>query len=596
MESDIQFLEFLKYFTLKGSKVGFRTSNNYIDYISSDTLVTTPEGFSFTIKRLRVNIGLFSFSSNENDEDYFKYYDLRNLVSFPSNNIGNHMIPEFVLNSSYSDNTYTRFVFVSDFYQKFKLENPNWITETFNQYGINNTSYDYYPYSMVILVKSSDLVQFQTFLNLEYGQPILTVGGETTYMLEYEPFSIEAYEPNCWKFFFNKSLGNALKNNDFNNFFKYDKRILKTELSIENRKALLNYLVYQEYWGIIDFDGLNEAEFFYDLLKYINENDEVEMYNFFFENNSLFFINAMSKFGSGSYDDLKFKVIIFLLKCFYKKSSQNFENDNISNQIENLSENRIIPIIGNSLSFYGGYSFHGAMIQTEYTNVGVKIVNLKIHKLINKNSNDFKTAPVDYFLSDGSLLIDSVFPYETMLGGYCCTTSTELVKVGLLQGRIYIFPAFALFSINEVFSKGLSIVKVLSDFANMAGFFIPFFKIIQGVNIFANLSAMGFSLIGNALDQGLSNKLKESQEGRNFLIAYNFITAFYGVKGVKDSFKEFKFYMIKDLESLLNIWGVYQNTQFFLEIDQLNETNALKKELNKLKDDMQKYQELYNMN
>jgi hypothetical protein len=70
MESDIQFLEFLKYFTLKGSKVGFRTSNNYIDYISSDTLVTTPEGFSFTIKRLRVNIGLFSFSSNENDEDF----------------------------------------------------------------------------------------------------------------------------------------------------------------------------------------------------------------------------------------------------------------------------------------------------------------------------------------------------------------------------------------------------------------------------------------------------------------------------------------------------------------------------------------------
>lgn len=227
-----QFLEFLKYYTLKNSKVGFKTRDSYIDYISEDTLITTPEGYSFTIKLLRIDIGGFCFSDTEGDENYYNYFDLQNILTLGINS-NKSMRPEFISNSSLSGNSYTRFVFLSDFCQKNKVENPDWFTKTFNQYGPSNTSYDYFPSSMVILVKTLDLPQFQDFLNLSYGNILLDSSAEPI-IIE----GVESYTIGSWKYFFNQAIHYAF-DGDLQNLKKYDPRIIGREVNEYQRLYLI---------------------------------------------------------------------------------------------------------------------------------------------------------------------------------------------------------------------------------------------------------------------------------------------------------------------------------------------------------------------
>lgn len=578
-------LEYIKYITLTTGRIihSSTAERTHFDNGSGVLTLNTPEGLTLKIKNFRINYkrpdgeGKCSITIDWARDD--------------EGNLGANyaMVPSLPIKEMTNGNKL--FVFHSEQFRALPEENRNYYNSEIDNY-INSGGFWLHIYSVLIEI-SQENGHFQSFMSMEYGEQLFTSGSEPTpvYDLDYYPYNIEVFETGTWKYYFNKSVGDALKHQNFENFLKYDSRILKSELTLENRKKILEYLVNEEYWGNADFDGLNEAEFYFSLLESTDESDIIEIYEYFFQNYATFFINSMSKLSS--FEDIKLKVIVFLLRCFYKKMSVGYNNI-IQNQLENLSEENIIPFIGVKKSFSAGYATLGPNIQVEYTSTGVKIVDLKIYVNIFNDTANSPTSPKDYKLSNGNQLVNNIYSYETMLGGYCCTNNNDAIKVGLMQGRIYPFPAFALFSIDQIFTKEISLLTVMTDFANIAGVFIPFFKVIQGISVFANLTAMGFSLIGNTLDQGLSDIIKGSEEGRKFLIIYNFITTFYSVKGVKGSYSSLGVYMIKDVESLLDAWGVFQGTQFFINLENLNNENPVKKEFNKLKIEMQDFQQIVN--
>lgn len=600
MKEDIKFLELLKSFTLVGRKIGFWSSGGYIDYIKEDTLITTPEGFSFTIKIVRVNLQNFVFSKTEKEEDYRMWFDFRNITTYNNNqNIENLMKPEIVSNSSYSGNSYKRFIFISKYYERQKISKPQWVMDVINEYGNSNRSYDFFPYSMVILVKTSDETQFRSFLDLKYGTlNFLTSGDGTTpvYNLYYEPYSIQECEQNTWKYYFNKSVGDALKFLNFNNLLKYDFRIFKKELTIDNRKELIVKII--DFWDDIDLDGIDNAEFIYQIMENSDDiNDKIQLYDFLFENYSIRFVNLMDKLVS--HENTKLKIIIFLLKCFYLKKSTISEQQ-INNEINSLTEDKIIPIIGTTLNGVLGFipipikNPLGPKIIKEYTSSGIKITNLDIY-YANENSFYSGTQKKDYHLSDGSMLDGREYPYEMILGGVCCSYGDELIKKGFIRGRIYTFPAFALFNIDEALNLDPTLGDFISGLVTSASLIFPFFRVVQGISVAENLLSIGLNLVGNAIDNGgLGAILKNTPEGKNFLYAYNFVTTFYGVKGVKEGFQKMSIYMFKDVESLMNLWSLYQNTNAYIELQNLPETTEeerkIKSQFEKLDSTMQKFQ------
>lgn len=243
MEEGIKFLEFLKFFTLKGHSVGFRSSSNYIDYIENDTLITTPEGFTFTIKSIRVNLMNNVFTNNKSEKDYM-WYDLRNLTTFTSNP-ENLMKPEMVTDSSFSGNSYKRFVFISKYFEEQKVSNPQWVLSVVNEYGTSNRSYDYFPFSIIILVKSSDELQFRSFLDTSY---------------------------NFWKWNFDFKI-NTLS---LNNILKYDPRIFSYQLNSNQSINLLE-----------NFEAISlPNEYIISILDLKNQKDKIELINYLRNSNT----------------------------------------------------------------------------------------------------------------------------------------------------------------------------------------------------------------------------------------------------------------------------------------------------------------------
>lgn len=512
MEEGIKFLEFLKFFTLKGHSVGFRSSSNYIDYIENDTLITTPEGFTFTIKSIRVNLMNNVFTNNKSEKDYM-WYDLRNLTTFTSNP-ENLMKPEMVTDSSFSGNSYKRFVFISKYFEEQKVSNPQWVLSVVNEYGTSNRSYDYFPFSIIILVKSSDELQFTNFLNLKYGTLNFLPSGDGNltpfYDVNYMPYSIQACELNTWKYYFNKSVGDALKFHNFNNFLKYDFRVLEYELSLDNRIELIKYFINQEFWGVIDFDGLNEQEITIRLIENISDNDKIPFYDIIFLNSGEIFRKLHVKFD----EEHNLKFGFFLIKIFYKKIS-NLDIQNFTNDLEDYPIDKVIPILSDLYKENPIYSSNlGSIISYEYNNLGLKLNSVNIGKVVRHPSTGNNT--VSNF--EYNVLQNKQYEYDEIVLALCVR---DRLKVGLRRGKCYPIPAFAIPLLHNGLSEKYTIIDLTSGIFDVLGIIIPFFRLAQG---FAIAEAIGLTLTTTSIITGnFKSILLESDEGKSFLFYFNLI-------------------------------------------------------------------------
>lgn len=547
----LRHIELNKYFTLKGSKVTLSSIAEYVNFKNNngnDLVLDLPEGdLIVRIKNYRVNLkrpngaGKCSIIMDWGRDDEGNYAP------------DGGMKPSKIYTIGMGSTLKKLYVFHSNEFRG--LTNQAELIENLEDTLVAGT---FWKHSYSVLIQTpQEYGHFEAFMSMKYGEPILTGGGDPVYDITYYPYSIEAYESYTWKYFFNKAVGEAVKNHDFNNFLKYDSRIWAEELSLDNRVEILKYLATEEYWGVLDFDGLNEAQFFLELVTTVKEGHKVALYEAIFANGAELYRSCITKLNG--YSNEKLKVITFLLNCFYDKISSPEDLDNYLTQIENLPENRIIPI----LSWKLANSPHsvGSLILKEYLSTGVKINSIKIN--IRAEQSPIGVFQEPYLLTDKSSLDGSIFSYETILGGFACLT---LENAGFALGRIYPFPAFALFEINSIFSEKYSFQQLLSSMINAISLILPFFRIVQGISVGANLRSLGLTITGTFInDSGLYTRIMNDPDGKGkaFLYAYTFVTTIYGVKDVADSYK---MYRLMDIDGLMGAYQLFQDTQTYIDI------------------------------
>ncbi|MGQ2981879.1 hypothetical protein [Flavobacterium sp.] len=570
-------MESMKYLLFLGSRsVTFTGDGNFLKKAPGDyEEVLTPEGLTLQIQIIHARTNVLGVTDSYNKNEALR---AGNKLTGPLptnlfgsiddvNNIPAQNLQQGVFCYHNTAQGYKIYVFAYlEYYRRYASYSGQNILEL----EVKNTLHtrDLMIYGLSFVVTTASISAFETFLSMPMG---------------------DYYTPNTWKYYFNQSINEGLAGN-FDKFLMYDPAIRLLELMFSRRVEMLNYIAAFEHWGSWDFDGQNEADIFLDLVISVPEDEKVALYNSFFNvqviegEETTLFINAMQSANLGSYPEIKLQIVIFLLQCWYKKISEEGDIANVESQVRNLPANRIIPIIGEKLienTVAGPTQTIGPEIQSEFLPTGVLINRILIYT--RENINDNYLTQKDYTV-DGETLDGTVFAYSTILGGVPFYPAEIL---GLQAGRIYPFPAFALFAIDEALTKKISVLQIIGNIAGIAGIFIPFFRLAQGLALAENLTALGLGILGFQIDAGFGEILKAEEaqpQGLIFLMAFNFITAYYGKTGLYDAYRTYGPLMIKDYESFLNVWGLYQNTSFFQELLSAGNENAIK-----LSDQMQIY-------
>lgn len=547
-------LEFIKYLTLKGKQVIYSSIEQRTHYAggTSGLTLSLPEGdqggLILKIKNYRVNYkrptgeGKCSITVDWNKDD--NGGGAANGGMKPSK-------------TSIMNNGNKLFVFHSVEFRAMSVEQKAAQNNEIDTH-LNTGGFWLHLYSVLIEIIQEN-GHFESFMSMPYGSD------EST---------------GTWKYYFNNAVVEAVEDHNFNNFLKYDPRIWAEELSLDDRVKILKYLVADPNWGGNSFEGLNGPQFFSQLVITVKEDQKVLLYENFFNDSSILFRNSMSKLQG--YEEEKLEVILFLLKSFWQKIS---EDDNYINQIENLTEDKIMPVFYWRESYSTAYRQQGPIIYSDYYSSGVTIYKIDIRYQGYKNAL--------YRLSNGTIVENFSFSYETMVGGFCC--SPVLADVGLMRGRIYPLPAFAIVEMHKIFSEKIAFSQLVSDIVNVVSVMLPFFKLVQGIKVLGNLTTIGLSMMGIVLDNSnLSETLKGDPVGERFLYSYIFISTFYSGKGIYKSAQVNKLFMFSDYETLMNLWGLFQNTQLYIYLNTQEEDYNLKNEFKVMKNNMIEYEKTYN--
>lgn len=554
----LRLLEFFKYFTLIGSKITISSINEWVEYknnFGNLLNLDMPEGpLMLKIRNCRFNLQRPKESSSGKCSI---------TIDLSRDDEGNQdpnkvMKPSEIFTIGSGSSFKKLYIFHSDEFRLEYMERKTALINNILSTQLSNDTFWSHPYS-VLIQTPQDYGHFESFMSMPYGSSEAT---------------------GTWKYYFNNAVVEAVEDHNFNNFLKYDPRIWAEELSLDDRVKILKYLVADPNWGGNSFEGLNGPQFFSQLVITVKEDQKVLLYENFFNDSSILFRNSMSKLQG--YEEEKLEVILFLLKSFWQKIS---EDDNYINQIENLTEDKIMPVFYWRESYSTAYRQQGPIIYSDYYSSGVTIYKIDIRYQGYKNAL--------YRLSNGTIVENFSFSYETMVGGFCC--SPVLADVGLMRGRIYPLPAFAIVEMHKIFSEKIAFSQLVSDIVNVVSVMLPFFKLVQGIKVLGNLTTIGLAMMGIVLDNSnLSETLKGDPVGERFLYSYIFISTFYSGKGIYKSAQVNKLFMFSDYETLMNLWGLFQNTQLYIYLNTQEEDYNLKNEFKVMKNNMIEYEKTYN--
>lgn len=547
--NSVQLIEYIKYFTLKGSRIGFN-GNTPKDIRITKEKIITPEGHYFYIENFLIDNHLYTFDKDSAD------FEKRNItfdLFLDKSNVDKLMIPNLVVQYENGGNKFRVYIFNSTFYktlpENIRLQNSN-------LYGALSYMESYgswtFPYSLIITIKDvgASFADFELFLNMNY---------------------------NAWKNDFNAAIQKASSTDkDFKDLIKYPIDIFERELDINTRIALIEILAYNEIWDLmgwgIDFDGLNEQDFVLQLIESTPDKDAYTLYLKMFSENAKLFKKLDEKFEN--FANLKF--IIFLVKTKYKEIAKDGEKA-LNDYLVTIPDHHIVPVrrikIKPSLNLYGPYP----IIELLNNKIKIHRIDMYIGGNIIQNYTSLSPDPFKHLYKE--------FPYDEMLKIFIWSSYDEL---GLSQGRILPLPAFAIKAFSKALSDDITLLDVANKVIETIGIILPFYKLIYLLEEIAFMYeiAGAFFEAGNAMaamyvSAYFEDKLKKMDPpfGMKFLKAYNYFNFIYSNKGISKEIKSGNFIALKDGENLMTLWSDFYFLLTEPQKDYLNE----KKELEDLK-------------
>lgn len=536
----------------------------------ADEKIETPEQFSFFVEKLQFCYEMYTFNKTGETtlQDLSKFSGLKFNIR-----IGTYgaIIPDLSFRYNHPDTERKCYIFFSEDYKNLKKEIKSKIFEKYGNKDFfeNNHSDAFYPYSLLIMIKNNNGSDFENFDNFL----ALSLDG--------------------WKNEFQSAVNIALANNgNFDSLQNYHPEIFIHALSYDHRIAMIKKIAYQEYWGILDFDGLNEQEFILKLLESISDDDASRLFSNIFGDNAALFRKLDGKFDNQA--NLKF--VLLLMKMRYNKELRDRGEKGLEDYLITIPESHTVPV--RKVKMDNGVQYIGPDPIIELKNSTAFLKDIRFEKG-DGTIIDFSNTPNPF------AEIFQEYPYEEMLKVYIWFENKQL---GLAQGRIIPMPAFAIKAFHKGISDEITVLDVINKAVEIVGLIIPYIKLIElvqigsrwykivgaGVAAFEPIASMYIS--SPIVKQGL----EKSYEGKLFLQGYNYISFIYANKDLAGSEGIFELISkivrgnklaFKDGENLLTLWSSFFDTPDFNVLDAKNiqDFNNIKSQINQVEFEINHY-------
>nr|WP_199000525.1 hypothetical protein [Flavobacterium sp. ASV13] len=595
MKEIARYLELIKYFTLKKNIIRSSTKAD-IEKVEKikDKYIQLSGNISFNIESIIIDFGSDYSSSRKEKELYF--YLAKNPINDSTKYIivedSNGLMKPAIINNHIKDgNQFKRFIFPSNQDSTYSFDYK--LFDDWYQTTLVDTDQNYSrPQSLNILVEESSVSAFKNFLNESYSQ---------------------------WKSRFTEAKTIAMGGN-FYWFSLYDPRIYEYELSFEDRKAILNYMVYSLNWSIIfpgygGTNGVDEYELFSSLIYNINSEDNKLFYNYMFEVDSLTQKTNLevyeNKLPVGLYDLILNK----LMRSFYsaKTSSELFSDINKkrlfpigleittreSKQYIDLDNPNTKPDVLTDMKLGVEYD-----IETNYKNSKINIVSAIEYKIVyGTNTIEFRKCE---YIGKGN--ISFAFDDVVYITPYFMNKKFEGVNIP--YGCIIPVPAFSLEWLNSKNNDTEKIVDQIGKLAVAAAVIFPIFSIFEESYVLYNIIGLGFTVIGNALGAGVQDQIKRYDEakstpghpytkGQDFLNFYYLISSIYVGTGIKNAISgaDNKIKALFEVENLLGSYSVISDFRSFMTPnDNLDSFNLISQNMDHLQKEYNRFKNLKNQN
>lgn len=589
MKEIARLFEWIKYVTLIKSGINFTTNANVdkSEHIKSDKNISLPGYINFTVESIIIDYGADVSKTLKTKEQSIKF--LKKPIDV-NNQLKPYDDPDGLITPTICDDyikngvLFKRYVFFSDQSDTYSFQYEN-----YNQWYNNNvmdSASKNFTNSMTILIDHSNTTSFAQYLNES---------------LQY------------WRIRFNNAVDLA-KSGNFYWFSLYDHRIYNYELSKQDRKIILDKLVLEDYWGILDNDNVDEYELFKLLIIDIVNEHALEIYNHMFTIDTVsqktYLKLYQEKLNQESYNFL----MIQILKWFYSTIS-------IQDTKTNFSLSRLYPIgfysdSFNINNFYFTNNHNLSIPASGILKLGVEYVidesylpqSVKVVSSLKYNYNNNRAAiEIDEFqyIGKNQVLNANSIVYITPYLAF-----KKFEGISIPYGSIIPIPAFVLKWFDNVNTDFTTAMDIIKKVAIVGGFIFPFFKVVEGIEVAAGILSMGTAVFDNFLDAGLENQINDYDNshstqgnpctsGRDFLAIYTLITTLYGIfnlgKALKsvDSLKE-KAKIFVEFENVLEVWNIANGTSSLVVYMHTNHPdnqkfNEIKQQMFDLNTELNKY-------
>lgn len=580
-------LELIKYFTLRKSAIYFNINADIDqDKEIENEYVQLSGNYSFNFESIIVDYAK-SYSSNLKQKTLQLYFYKKpnpNSSNFELIDDPNGLMTPAIINDYIKDGqNYKRYIFPSHY-------NHQTYSEWYSDNSMDIDKRATRSYSMNIIVDEFSIPAFNSFLNESSSQ---------------------------WKIRFNTAKDQAILGN-FYWLSLYDPRIYQYELSFEDRKKILDYMVYSLYWAIIfpgheGINGVDEYELFVSLITNLSEADGTAFYKYMFTIDEVTNKTNLEIYEDKIPKEIFDTLLLTLTKHFYStKSIIEFKNG--------FRERLLYPIglyekLGSNLTF--------DLDEEHYANPGPYILGVKYK--INDNKLKIKVNSALKYRENARLHRLEYKRFEIIGKGeelkyddtiYITSflSNQKLKGLDIPYGCVIPIPAFALSWIINKNEEKENIIDLIEKGVAITGLVIPITEIIEGVNVIYNFIGIGFSLFGNALNAGVKDQVEKYDKskstpdhpytrGSDFLNTYYLLSAIYGGINLSKTiaeggtFKE-KIKILFEFETLLGMKGVLGDINSYLEQngENLDGLTNINNKMNQLTVDYNNYKYLKNIN
>ncbi|AZA90457.1 Uncharacterised protein [Chryseobacterium nakagawai] len=548
----IKLLEYIKYKTVKRQvdpnvieHLGFSGMGESDIYVSKDSDLVMPEGFTINFKLIRFNWASTAFDGAGN------IINARKALYFEFSNGTNGLLKEnwykiFTRNGV----EYRRYIFNSNFYKEQVQKDPNgvanWINTYDNQnYIESNDGGGDFPMSAVITIKNDDINRgrFEQFMKMSYTD---------------------------WSVYFNNKLQRFLLNGEAGLFDFYPTQVIVSHLSkgtagnVDNSKLIQVLQKIGHGWGnnIGELSGERRTRILLDILSQIKPENAKDIYDEFFNTPSEIFYNSLLGYMD---EDYRIQFILMLLRLFYKQMSQQ-DLQAYENKIVNLKKDNILPFIKKGIKAPNAKTAVdiGPFPEIETSGSGILLKRVRFYTYKADDPSRKELLGTD---NPFNHLQNKTYAFNEVIGALACFDNQDL---GFMQLNVYPIPAFAFETFHKTTSSYYKFKDLINELAVSACIVFPYFRIVQLEAVASNIISLVFGGFGAVLTDDFKNYLNNLSNtpsdphgyGKKFVLMYTLCSNFWVIKDLTivaiENVKD-----LIDVENLLSIWGLLQTADSF---------------------------------